>query len=216
MAEIVAGVILLAPGFVALKVFYLLGAQRRRSQWEWTTWSVIASLPITGAASLLRTSIPLASTTPDPWETALGLLLGVEFGALMASLWLYVRRSDSRLPEVLRMAFGASAWDEALEDAQRNARLIELIMDDGKRYLGDLRYGDRDDNEAEGWVYLAHPEVYEPALKKFRVANGTHGYLVHRDHIRRVRVHLSKMEPEHKPSSTATTTTGVAEGDPSQ
>jgi hypothetical protein len=195
VSELVSGVLFLAPGFLALKVFYLLGAQRSRSEWEWTTWSVIASLPINGIASVLRDHIASSKTTPDPREIGLGLLVGVALGGLAAFGWQIVRSSSSPRAGRLRTDFGSSAWDEALEDAQRAKRQVELVLEDGQRYAGTIRYGGREDNEAEGWVYLVHPEVYDQSAKKFRDARGTHGYLVHRDRIKRLRILLEKMEP---------------------
>ncbi len=196
MTELVAGVLFLAPGFLALKLFYLFGAQRKRSEWEWTTWSIIASLPLTGIASLLRDQSAIQRTAPDALDTAYRLLVAVALGSLVASAWQYVRRSSHHRAAQLRTEFGSSAWDEALEDVQRSRRQVELVLEGGKRYMGTVRYGGREDNEAEGWVYLTHPEVYDESLKKFRPAKGTHGYLVHRDRILRIRVALTKSEPD--------------------
>jgi hypothetical protein len=43
---------------------------------------------------------------------------------------------------------------------------------------------------------LIHPKVYDPGKKRFRPSTGTHGYLVHRDRIERVRVLLRDDDPE--------------------
>lgn len=197
MTDLVSGVLFLAPGFLALKLFYLFGAQRVRSQWEWTTWSVIASLPITGLASVLRDLMMVPKADPDPAEITLRLLVGVAFGLLAASGWQVVRRSSHRTASRIRTWFGSSAWDEALEDVGRDKRQVELVLDDDMRYIGTVRYGGREDNEAEGWIYLVHPEVRAVAIdsdapdasvKKFRPARGTEGYLIHRDRIKRIRV----------------------------
>lgn len=196
MTDLVSGILFLAPGFLALKLFYLLGAQRTRSEWEWTTWSVIASLPINGIAGVLRDLVGVQKATLDPLEITLRVLVGVAFGGLAASAWQAVRRSPHRKAGQLRMAFGSSAWDEALEDVGREKRQVELVLDDGKRYVGTIRYGGREDNEAEGWIYLIYPDVYDDSIKKFRRAQGTRGYLVHRDHIKRLRVLLTKNEPD--------------------
>lgn len=194
MPDLIAGILFLAPGFLALKLFYLLGAQRVRSEWEWTTWSVVASLPINGLASVLRDRITAPKTSPDPYESVLGLLIGVALGAVLAAGWRLVRASTRAEAARLRRTFGASAWDEALEDAQRANRQVELVLEDGKRYLGTIGYGGREDNAAEGWLYLIFPEVYDESLKDFRPAKGTHGILLHRDRIKRIRVFLRKHE----------------------
>lgn len=194
MTDLVSGVLFLAPGFLALKLFYLLGAQRPRSEWEWTTWSIIASLPISAIAIMLRSLVAVPRSTPDPVEITLAILVGVVLGSAASAVWQIVRGSSAKWAGRLRRAFGSSAWDEALEDVQRERRQVELVLDDGKRYVGTIGYGGREDNKAEGWVYLVHPEVYDEAAKRHRPAKGTHGYLVHRDQIKRLRVLLKRDE----------------------
>jgi hypothetical protein len=39
------------PGFVALSVFYWLGLAVKRTNWRWTLWSLVASVPIAYVAS---------------------------------------------------------------------------------------------------------------------------------------------------------------------
>ena len=185
--DLVAGVLFLAPGFLALKLFYLLGAQRKRSEWEWTTWSVIASLPITGLASLARDYFSSARTDPDPIEVVLRMLIGAAAGVVCGVVWAGIRHSKRDVAGDLRTFFGSSAWDEALEDVGREGRQVELVLEDGLRLAGTIRYGGREDNEAEGWLYLIFPEVFDEELDAFRAAK-SHGYLVHRDRIKRVRV----------------------------
>lgn len=202
--DLAAGVLFLAPGFLALKLFYLFGAQRVRSQWEWTTWSVIASLPIGGLASVLRDGAGGPRTDTDPLEISLRLLVGIALGGLAALAWQMVRRSRTKRAARLRTWFGSSAWDEALEDVTREKRQVELVLEDDTRYAGTIRYGGREDNEAEGWIYLVHPEVLkivedglpDAGRKKFRPARGTEGCLVHRDRIKRIRVLKKPGEPD--------------------
>jgi len=44
---------LLVPGFVALSVFYWFGLTVKRTDWRWTVWSVVASIPIAWGADWL-------------------------------------------------------------------------------------------------------------------------------------------------------------------
>jgi hypothetical protein len=129
--DLVAGVLFLAPGFLALTLFYLLGAQRKRSEWEWTTWSVIASLPITGLASLARDYFSSARTDPDPIEVVLRMLIGAAAGVVCGVVWAGIRHSKRDVAGDLRTFFGSSAWDEALEDVGREGRQVELVLEDG-------------------------------------------------------------------------------------
>jgi len=197
--DLVAGVLFLASGFLALKLFYLLGAQRVRSQWEWTTWSIVASLPINGIASLLRDRIAIVRGDPDGYEVALRLLIGIALGSTLAAAWQLVRASGRSEAARFRRAFGASAWDEALEDVQRDHRQVELVLDDGTKYAGTIGYGGREDNAAEGWLYLIYPEVFDTAIDDYREARGTHGILLHRDRIKRIRVFLRAHEATGTP-----------------
>ena len=187
--DLIDGVLLLAPGFLALKLFYLFGAQRPRSQWEWTTWSVIASLPIVAVAAALYQflgGVP-ATKNPPALEIALRLAVAASFALAASWAWRRIRRSEHRVARMVVDAVAFSAWDQALEEAVWADRLVVLILDDdGKEYRGFIRYGGREDNGADPWIYLIHPEVLEG--EKFRPANATHGILVHRDQIRRIRV----------------------------
>ena len=194
--DLVDAILFLAPGFLALKLFYLFGAQRPRSQWEWTTWSVIVSLPVVGIAALLRDQAPAsAGVDPDPAEVALRLAVAIAAGAAASVAWQRIRASRDEWANELRMAVTDSAWDQALEDAQIEGRALVLVLED-EEYRGTLRYGDRDDNEAEGWLYLMHPEIRDPKTKKFRPANATNGILVHRDQVKRIRILDVRREPE--------------------
>jgi hypothetical protein len=197
--DLVDGILFLAPGFLALKIFYLFGAQRPRSQWEWTTWSLIASLPINGlAAYLVSVNLPglVASVdaVPQPIEIAIRMAVAAATGGFAAFTWQKVRSSQNEYVDKLRMAVTDSAWDQALEDAQNAKRAVELFLDDGARYRGTLRYGGREDNAAEGWIYLTYPQVFDEAQGRFRAAKATHGYLVHRDRVRRIRVKMTSEE----------------------
>ena len=196
MNDITSGVLFLAPGFLALKLFYLFGVQRVRSQWEWTTWSVISSVPIGVAASLLYGGGLNLTAAPSTVEVANRVVIAVTSGILAACAWQVVRRHPSRKAARLRTFFGSSAWDETLEDVGREKRLVELVLVGGKRYRGTIRYGGREDNEAEGWLYLVHPKVYDDGLELFRRPKGTRGYLIHRDRIERMRIMLRSDEPD--------------------
>jgi Family of unknown function (DUF6338) len=196
VTDLVSGILFLAPGFLALKLFDLFGAQRRRTEWEWTTWSVIASVPISVAANWVRSWFKGQTQPPDSPEVILRIVIAVAFAAGAVYAWRRVRGSTHPRALRFRREVGSSAWDAALEDVQRSGRQVELILDDEKHYIGKVGYGGREDNEAEGWIYLIYPEVFEEATRKFRPAKGTHGYLIHRDHINRVRVLLRKYEPD--------------------
>jgi hypothetical protein len=207
--DLVDGILFLAPGFLAIKVFHLFGAQRPHSQWEWTVWSIVISLPIVGAAGVLRPYIGgLSAPQPphDSAEIALRMAIGATLGLLAAGIWLDIRGSHRHMADHIRRVVGSSAWDQALEDVQRDQRQIELVLADGESIIGTLCYGGREDNEAEGWVYLmwpeSRPDIADPKSKHRPMPN-TEGLLVHRDQIKRIRMLTTKAEGNRRRQAAA-------------
>jgi hypothetical protein len=189
--DLVETFVYLAPGFLALKLFYLFGAQRPRSQWEWTTWSIVASLPLNGAAAFCLARLSIQSYDA---QVVLALSLSLAAGVAAAVAWRQVRRSDRKMAVRLRLEVADSAWDQALEDATNKKRPIVVVMNDGPRYRGMLRYGGREDAQAEGWIYLCWPDKRDEETKEWTRIRGTHGLLIDRDRIRIVQVYLSNYE----------------------
>jgi hypothetical protein len=206
--DLVQAALFLAPGFLALKIFYLFGAQRPRSQWEWTTWSIVASLPLNGVAALTasalarpasQAAIPTVTSAPSAWQPdaasiALALVLAVLSGAVLALAWRTVRASDGKRATWLRRELTDSAWDQALEDAHFKERAIVVVMDDGARYRGKLKYGGREDTQAAGWMYLHWPGKRNEKTQEWGRLRGTHGLLIERSKIRLLQVYLTKTE----------------------
>lgn len=193
MTDLVDGILFLAPGFFALKLFYVLGAQRRRSEWEWTTWSVLVSIPINLVAAWMATG-SFGLGKPDLVEIENRFAVASLLGLLAVLVWHLLWRSIKPIAVDLRRLIGTSAWDETLDDVDRHRRAVEVVLDDGARYQGTVTYAGREDNEVEGWLYLTHPKVYDVGTKKFRPPRGTAGYLIHTDHIKRLRVMFRKDE----------------------
>jgi hypothetical protein len=54
--DVAATLKLLIPGFIALSVFYWFGLAVRRTDWRWTLWSLLTSIPLTVAAGWVSTS----------------------------------------------------------------------------------------------------------------------------------------------------------------
>ena len=76
--DVAATLRLLVPGFVALSVFYWFGLAVKRTDWRWTLWSLVASVPITYAAGAIAeawfgvTRQSLAAAFADCGTEALG------------------------------------------------------------------------------------------------------------------------------------------------
>lgn len=169
---------LLAPGFLTLKLFQHFGAQRKRSEWEWTVWSVLVSLAID-----VGTKDPAA-------KLVVALLVG--FGLVL--LWRFVGRQSYRVTGMLRRKLVDSAWDHVLDEACRNHLSIEVATDDDRRFFGVLQTFAREEKEAEPWLYLT--DVKEASLSDddWEPLVRTEGVLLHRDHVRRLRVVRRKPE----------------------
>jgi len=197
------GIFFLGPGFLALKIFYLFGAQRPRSEWEWTTWSVLASLPLVWIASWVAPLIAdKASLPPGGVDTSLRFFLALVAGMSGAWAWRRLRSSTRRAARWIRIAVTDSAWDQALDDANLFDRPIEIVTTDGSCYRGRLRYGGREDTQAEGWMYLVYPDVRKDGC--YRPVRGAHGLLVHRDKIDRIRVFTGPYDPPRHQSEPPT------------
>jgi hypothetical protein len=189
---------LLAPGFIAMKLFYVFGAQRQRSQWEWTTWAVLISLPIDWAA---RTAAPsLARLTASPstepvFDVAVRLALALSGALLAIAAWRYMKRSKRDPVVWLRRALTDSAWDEVTDEAVNLERYIEVVTATPKGdevfYRGWLSTVGREDSRAEPWLYLRDVTYKSRANAVAKPLAGTDGLLIHRDHIRRVVVEHS-------------------------
>jgi Family of unknown function (DUF6338) len=221
--DLVQAALFLAPGFLALKIFYLFGAQRPRSQWEWTTWSIVASLPLNGIAALAAAAlgrvaipgpVPPVTSTTSTWQAdaasvAFALFLATISGAVLALAWRTVRASDGKRATWLRRELTDSAWDQALEDAHFKERAIVVVMDDGTRYRGKLKYGGREDAQAAGWMYLHWPGKRDEKTQEWVRLRGTHGLLIERSKIRLVQVYLTKTERVAEAADDAITLAGT-------
>lgn len=153
----------IAPGFLTLKTFQMFGAERQRSEWEWTVWSVLVSL-----------AIDVVTKSP-----AAKLIVAALLGVLLVLLyrWTLNRR--------LRRELVNSAWDHTLDVATRARNPVEITVNGG-RYFGRLRTFAKEETRAEPWVYLT--DVYEHAGGRWRRLSRTEGVLVHADKLTSVRV----------------------------
>lgn len=197
----------LAPGFIALKVFYLFGAQRPRSQWEWIIWSVFVSLPLDAFADWSAPHVAnwtgLALDLSDaPIRVGAAVLAGVGASLLWrlagASRWGWLRDRQRDVTD--------SAFDIVIEDAVRNKRPVEIVVRDGDetvQYRGRAHTFARESAQVQPWMYLT--SVHERRNKrKFVEVPGTHGIMFHRDRVERIRI-LDRPEPAASgpPSGTA-------------
>ena len=194
---------LLAPGFVAMKLFYVFGAQRQRLQWEWAAWSVLISLPIDAVTRFAKPGIR-SMGAPD-WlaDGGVRLILAV-LGALIAALlWqVVVKPSDKKYIVKLRRFVTDSAWDEVMDDAVAHERYLEVVTEGPSSeltYRGWLSTSGREDAAAEPWLYLRQVLHQVTQDGDWVELEGTHGLMIHRDHIKRVRVFNTVLRDDTPP-----------------
>lgn len=105
----------LIPGFVALKVFYWAGIPSKRSDLEWTVWSVIVAVAINAVLDRLITP------SSDPvLRLLVALAAGVILGFVAAQLWIDLAR---RYPK-LRAIASRQAWDIALSSHETTPYVV--------------------------------------------------------------------------------------------
>jgi hypothetical protein len=116
--------LLLAPGFLTLKIFAWRGFHLRRTDFEWTVWSLLVAGLINGALNLTgwpEKAIFLGSLV---FAVALGLGLG---GAWK---WWAAGHEHALAPVATR------AWDVVLLE---RSRWIQIRLRDGSRIFGRTR-----------------------------------------------------------------------------
>jgi hypothetical protein len=207
---------LVAPGFVSMKLIYQFGAQRQRAQWEWTVWSVLVGLACDVVARWI-VSWPLGLTFPQADVTLVivrfALALAFAFAAIF--IWGLLKHDDQAVrswfkrPDSyrvwLRRLLTDSAWDEVVDDAVLHERWMEVIVavDTGEAaFRGWLHAGGREDSKAEPWLYLRRVKFRDDNAVWTEFA-GTHGMLLHRDQIKRIRV-FDTVGRENSPRETDT------------
>lgn len=119
---------LLVPGFVALKVFYAFGLRTRRSDLEWTVWSVLA-------AAVIDLLVGPARDQHVVWldripEFLTGLVLAIGLGLVLIVGW----RVLIGLRPRLRDQASRMAWDAVLSQPH----WVQIWTNGGKTISGKV------------------------------------------------------------------------------
>lgn len=98
----------LVPGFVALKVFYVVGLRTRRSDLGWTVLSIATAAGLNALATV-------AGITDASWRVIAATIVGVVIALVTGATWqLLLRRRGGRLPSFaqnVKKSFDRQAWD---------------------------------------------------------------------------------------------------------
>jgi hypothetical protein len=193
--QVADSLLLLAPGFIYLKLMATFGEQHRRLEWEWVVWSLIAALPLAiagyGVRLLVERVVTVDAATGTTIEVCARFALAILLGLLSAAGWRAVRRSKWHWAINLRRAVTDSAWDLVLDDATRNGFGVTVEVTEGDAsvvYYGKVATFGYEAAGAEPWLYLRWVSRWEgERLGYVPLDERTDGLLFHKDEIRRLR-----------------------------
>jgi hypothetical protein len=92
----------LVPGFVALKLFYIVGLRTRRSDLSWTVLSVAAAAALNGIVAYVGVA---DFSWRIAWATVLGLVLALVAG------WIWRKIRERPAARRIKESFDRQAWD---------------------------------------------------------------------------------------------------------
>lgn len=129
-SELVQILLYVLPGFIGLKVVYLFGIRQRRTDLEWTIWSIALSSIAFIVAAPVRAWLGLGDTG------AKAIALSYPAALLMAAGLVVVLR----LPTIRRQRWRliAEPWDMAYAEAIDRKLQIVVELHDGREVYGDM------------------------------------------------------------------------------
>jgi hypothetical protein len=161
---------LLVPGFVALKVFYVLGLRTKRSDAQWAIWSVLATVPLAALAGVIHRQ---NDDTRLGWALGLAVLggsLGSLLWAKLLSKWDYLRTRTA-----------IRAWDDVLTDPC----WIQIWTKDGKTLVGWNREIALSTETDDLDIYIDNPYVVDSTGAPVTLPN-LKGILIARSEIHQI------------------------------
>jgi hypothetical protein len=163
---------LLVPGFVALKVFYLLGLRTKRSDAQWAIWSVLVTVPLAAIAGVIHAQ-------NDNTRLGWALAVAVGSGCLASLLWVRVlARWD-----YLRTRTAIRAWDDILTDPC----WVQIWTKDGKTLVGWNREIALSTETDDLDIYIDNPYVVDGNGARLTLPN-LKGILIARSEIHQIAV----------------------------
>lgn len=167
--EVADTIKLLAPGFVALKIFYQFGLRTRRTDLEWTLWSVLAAFVIAPVGPWLTEQLDR-----DIEPIWLALVVGAVLGIALSMGWIAL----VRVWPGARLYVSRMAWDAVLP----NSRWIQVWTSDGRTVSGAVRNIADPAETDELDLYVEQPAWVDDAGNVTDMT-GIEGLLIARDKI---------------------------------
>lgn len=192
--------LVLAPGFAALKLFAMFGTRRKRSEWEWTIWSVIVGVLIAVVAAVVPLQLAPVDATYEVVpgqriavaEVAERFLFAILLGVALVAVWRAITRSQYRALVLGRRRLTQSGWDFVLQTATQARRGIEVAVagpgDTELIYFGSIGAFALEEDETEPWLYVQCVRQWSVSQNGFVPLLRTDGILLHREQIKRIRI----------------------------
>ena len=161
----------LVPGFLALKVFYSWGLSWRRTDFEWTVWSLLVSALL--AVFMNRLSLN------DDQRFLLSIAAALGFGLVLVLVWQAWRLVSPKAGVSLR----AQAWDFVFD----RPMWVQLRLVDGAVVFGFVAIVSQSAQTDDVDLYLSEP-AWVDAETGNRTPMGVEGVLIARSQISLVQV----------------------------
>jgi hypothetical protein len=165
ITNLVAVVLFLLPGFLAILFFQYLVPSREKSDLQTTVLSVASSVGLSYLSGLFYNLLDLLSKikinlTPSKFVFSLTSLI---IGVLLASLIAKITRSDSFSNIVKRKPFGRP-WDHFLDSTANT--VVKVFTTDNKAYVGIIKEFSVDPSDDVQEIILWKPVYFDAYTKK--------------------------------------------------
>lgn len=158
----------LVPGFIALKAFYIVGFQTRRTDLELTLWSLVVAAFINAVFGVVAPDIEASR------RVIVEMLAGLALGLLAALAWLELVK---RRPNVQSsVVITSRAWDDVF--ALTPTRWMQIWLTDGRVVMGwpgDVAIAQLSDSLD---LYLREPQWVDPVTGARTPMTGVEGLLI--------------------------------------
>ncbi len=187
--ELLNTILLIAPGFISVKIFDIIGKRKNNTAWEKLIEAIIFFFLIyifTSFCYEWKTFISLSESKPPIFIVEkdfifLGLL--TFFSVLFPVIFTYLVYSDwymklLRKIKITDQTGRASTWIDVFSEQKRF--LIVHLKDNRSIYGWPLYFSNNSD---EGHIYLQFPEWRGEDEKVFTASEQTHGILIQKEEI---------------------------------
>jgi hypothetical protein len=173
-----ATVAFLAPGFVALKVFYVFGLRTKRSDAQWAIWSLLASVPIEAMAATIH-------RRDDGVHLGVAIGIAIALGSAASLLWTLVSGWDG-----LRARTAVRIWDHVLT----TPCWVQVWTKDGRIFFGWAQRVALSTETDDLDVYLDRASVVAATGEEV-VVPGLKGVLIARSEIHQIALLDGRAQP---------------------